>query len=147
LHGFGFRVNSNGSILYYHTGIGSAISSSGAVAINTDYCIAATYSVAASLVTIYLNGVSIASGSFAVDNPSGYNGALGEEGDFSGAFNLSGSLYSAAVFDRAISANGIALLASRPGIAYEMAPRHWTAAQIAAYRARYYSQVVGSGVI
>jgi hypothetical protein len=41
----------------------------------------------------------------------------------------------------------IPLLASRRGIAYELAPRGWTQSQIAAYRARYYSQLIGGGVI
>jgi hypothetical protein len=51
------------------------------------------------------------------------------------------------IYNRALSPNEIRLLASRRGIAYEMAPRNWTASQIAAYRARYYSQLVGGGVI
>jgi hypothetical protein len=34
-----------------------------------------------------------------------------------------------------------------PGGMYQLAPRNWSAQQIAAYRARYYSQVIGSGVI
>jgi hypothetical protein len=51
------------------------------------------------------------------------------------------------LYGRALHASEIRLLASRRGIAYEMAPRSWSAQQIAAYRARYYSQVVGGGVI
>jgi hypothetical protein len=34
-----------------------------------------------------------------------------------------------------------------PGGMYQLAPRNWTSQQIAAYRARYYSQVIGSGVV
>jgi hypothetical protein len=56
-------------------------------------------------------------------------------------------LDSQAMYSRALSANEIHLLASRRGIAYELAPRSWSAEQIAAYRARYYSQLVGGGVI
>jgi hypothetical protein len=52
-----------------------------------------------------------------------------------------------AVYDRPLSTNEIRLLASRRGIAYELAPRGWTQSQIAAYRARYYSQLIGGGVI
>jgi hypothetical protein len=76
---------------------------------------------------------------------------------FLGRANISGSLGSNlnyvgeaddyAFYNRALSHNEIRLLASRRGIAYEMAPRNWSAQQIAAYRARYYSQVVGGGVI
>jgi hypothetical protein len=58
-----------------------------------------------------------------------------------------GELDNIMVYNRALSANEIRLLASRRGIAYEMAPRNWSAQQIAAYRARYYSQLVGGGVI
>jgi hypothetical protein len=50
-------------------------------------------------------------------------------------------------YNRALSPNEIRLLASRRGIAYEMAPPGWTQSQIAAYRARYYSQLIGGGVI
>jgi len=52
-----------------------------------------------------------------------------------------------ALHNRLLTPNEIRLLASRRGIAYEMAPRSWSAQQIAAYRARYYSQLVGGGVI
>jgi hypothetical protein len=51
------------------------------------------------------------------------------------------------LYGRALHSSEIRLLASRRGIAYEMAPRSWSAQQIAAYRARYYSQVIGGGVI
>jgi len=51
------------------------------------------------------------------------------------------------IYNRALTPQEIRLLASRRGIAYELAPRNWSSQQIAAYRARYYSQVVGGGVI
>ena len=51
------------------------------------------------------------------------------------------------LYSRVLGSAEIRILASRRGIAYEMAPRRWSASQIAAYRARYYSQVIGSGVI
>ena len=60
---------------------------------------------------------------------------------------LGGQASDISIYNRALSPNEIRLLASRRGIAYEMAPRSWSAEQIAAYRARYYSQVIGSGVI
>jgi hypothetical protein len=58
-----------------------------------------------------------------------------------------GQLSDISIHTRAFQPSEIRLLASRRGIAYEMAPRNWSAQQIAAYRARYYSQVVGGGVI
>jgi hypothetical protein len=39
------------------------------------------------------------------------------------------------IYNRALSPNEIRLLATRPGIAYEMAPRRWSAAMIEAYDA------------
>jgi hypothetical protein len=60
---------------------------------------------------------------------------------------INGLIDDVAVYNRVLSPNEIRLLASRRGIAYEVAPRNWSAQQIAAYRARYYSQVIGSGVI
>jgi hypothetical protein len=52
-----------------------------------------------------------------------------------------------AIHNRDLLLSEIRLLASRRGIAYEMAPQGWTASQIAAYRARQYSQIIGGGVI
>ena len=63
------------------------------------------------------------------------------------ANHYSGRCDDIAIYNRALSPNEIRLLASRRGIAYEMAPRSWTSQQIAAYRSRYYSQVIGSGVV
>jgi hypothetical protein len=60
---------------------------------------------------------------------------------------LNGLVDDSMFFNRAMQPNEIRLLASRRGIAYEMAPRSWTSQQIAAYRARYYAQVIGSGVV
>jgi hypothetical protein len=60
---------------------------------------------------------------------------------------FAGDIDDVVIYNRILSPNEIRLLASRRGIAYEMAPRNWTSQQIAAYRARYYSQVIGSGVI
>jgi hypothetical protein len=49
---------------------------------------------------------------------------------------------------RILHPSEIRLLATRPGIAYEMAPRRWSAAMIEAYRRRtQYAQLVGGGII
>jgi hypothetical protein len=61
--------------------------------------------------------------------------------------NYVGEADDIAIYNRALSPNEIRLLASRRGIAYEMAPQGWTSSQIAAYRARQYSQIIGGGVI
>jgi hypothetical protein len=62
-------------------------------------------------------------------------------------FFFSGEISDTFVYSRALSPSEIRLLASRRGIAYEMAPRSWSAQQIAAYRAKYYSQLVGGGIV
>lgn len=66
---------------------------------------------------------------------------------FNSTFSMSGRIDDVRIYDRALSGGQIRLLSLRRGLAYEMVPRRWSAAQVAAYRARYYSQVIGSGVI
>jgi hypothetical protein len=61
--------------------------------------------------------------------------------------SLAGRIDDVLIHNRVLSPSEIRLLATRPGIAYEMAPRGWTSQQIAAYRRRQYSQLVGGGVI
>lgn len=53
------------------------------------------------------------------------------------------------LYNRALSPNEVCLLAQRRGISYELAPRHWSAAMIDAYRRRtqQYQQLVGGGVL
>jgi hypothetical protein len=60
-----------------------------------------------------------------------------------------GQLSDIAIYNRALYPNEIRILASRPGIAYEMIPSQLTGSEalIAAYRARQYSQIIGGGVI
>jgi hypothetical protein len=73
--------------------------------------------------------------------------AIGSDG--SAATTMRGMLSNIAVHNRDLSPNEIRILASRPGIAYEMIPRQFAGSEalVAAYRARYYSQLVGGGVI
>lgn len=68
---------------------------------------------------------------------------------FAAANNFgSGMIDGYLIHNRALSPNEIRLLATRPGIAYEMAPRRWSAAMIEAYRRRtQYAQLVGGGII
>lgn len=63
------------------------------------------------------------------------------------AGTLDGLVDDVQVYGNICSESTMRLLASRRGIAYDMIPHDWSASQVAAYRARYYSQVVGSGVI
>jgi hypothetical protein len=98
-------------------------------------------------VELFINGQSVATAAGSSGNGSAsLEMVLGRFGSF-GGYTSSSQIAEVSIHNRALSPNEIRLLASRRGIAYEMAPRSWTASQIAAYRARYYSQVIGSGVV
>jgi hypothetical protein len=77
---------------------------------------------------IFLNGVSVASGSSVAVKSSSHSINLGG-GILSGAQNavFNGLQSDYAVYNRALSPNEIRLLASRRGIAYELAPRRRSA--------------------
>jgi len=111
--------------------------------------IACTYS--GSIASIALNGVkcNTTASATAFTTVTGRPFIAGALDPFSIGIerHWNGGIGEFAIYGRAIALNEIRLLASRRGIAYEMAPRSWSAQQIAAYRARYYSQVIGSGVI
>jgi hypothetical protein len=92
----------------------------------------------------YRNGQEIGSG-FSYTGGSTVAVQFYIGGGLLGSFN--GSLDDARAYNYVMPVNHIRLLASRRGIAYQMPMRRWTQSQIAAYRARYYSQVIGSGVI
>jgi hypothetical protein len=111
--------------------------------------VAATYigssPTSATSFSTYMDGQSYALSPAFIFGTSPTGSAIGSDG--SAATTMRGMLSDIAVHNRVLSHNEIRLLASRRGIAYEMAPRSWSAQQIAAYRARYYSQVIGGGVI
>jgi hypothetical protein len=123
------------------------LDSSQSASLNTWQHIAGTYSSAG--MRLYVDGILVASN---VENRDViYNNQPVTIGQWPGSFEtnqqFNGQIADTAVWRRVLHPNEIRLLASRRGIAYEMAPRSWSAQQIAAYRARYYSQVIGSGVI
>jgi hypothetical protein len=94
---------------------------------------------------IFINGQLKGSGNHS--GPSSNPSTAQHIGSRNTAIPFIGALDCLRLYNRVLHSNEIRLLASRRGIAYEMAPRRWTASQIAAYRARYYSQVIGSGVV
>jgi hypothetical protein len=97
---------------------------------------------------LWINGQMVGLSTLSVTRSVANVLCIGSPGLFvSSDVTYRGAILDSGFWSRAMGGKEICLLASRPSIAYEMAPRHWTAAQIAAYRARYYSQVVGSGVI
>lgn len=98
---------------------------------------------------VWLDGVLRATKTMATTPTSSaaFLGRGNTSGSLGSNLNYVGHADDYAFYNRALSPSEIRLLASRRGIAYEMAPRSWSAQQIAAYRARYYSQVIGSGVI
>jgi len=96
----------------------------------------------------YANGRAAGTSPNVVGNPNSHPFKIGAVAGSPETQFLSANLDDVIIYNRALSPNEIRLLASRRGIAYEMAPRSWTAEQIAAYRRRtQYSQLVGGGVV
>jgi hypothetical protein len=95
------------------------------------------------LTSLYVNGLPLGTvANTRIVYPSSVLSIGGNGRQFSGAIT------DFAIFDRVLSPNEIRLLATRPGIAYELAPRRWSAAMIEAYRRRtQYAQLVGGGII
>jgi hypothetical protein len=101
---------------------------------------------------MYLNGTEVTTSRAGAQSATITTGVVYSAAQFSigrrlGAGFANMQCCDCCVHNRALSSNEIRLLASHRGIAYEMAPRGWTQSQIAAYRARYYSQLIGGGVI
>ena len=99
--------------------------------------------------TIFLNGVQVASGSVTAIGANATGLEIGAYVETGPGYYLDGQLSDLAIHNRRLSTNEIRILASRPGIAYEMIPSQLTGSEalIAAYRARQYSQIIGGGVI
>jgi hypothetical protein len=88
-----------------------------------------------SIVRWYLDGAIMhASGSLSL-NTDGSIHAIGYDVLFSGSY-LNGSVGSLVIHDRVLSSNEIRLLALRPGIAYELAPRRRSSSGVAFNRRR-----------
>jgi len=141
--------NTNNTFAFYHyrPGASDAVFTTYQVPINTWTHIAAT--VRGVSLVLYANGMAVTSATMSFTPvPDTNNVTIGKYGDsiVEPQFFV-GNIADVGIYNRALSPNEIRLLASRRGIAYEMAPRSWSAQQIAAYRARYYSQLVGGGVI
>jgi hypothetical protein len=99
---------------------------------------------------IWIDGIqrtAAAGSSTGTPNYLATRATIGQFGQAAAASRLSGLIFEVAIYNRALLPNEIRLLASRRGIAYEMAPRSWSAQQIAAYRSRYYSQIIGGGIV
>ena len=125
------------------------------VTVNTMHHLSVSYSWGSGAsIRVYANGRSVG-GAWGTGNgnvsytPSTLPATIGrvQHTGVSSFFTINGFLFDVMIFNQHYPASIHSLLASRRGIAYEMAPRSWSADQIAAYRARYYSQVIGSGVI
>jgi hypothetical protein len=85
---------------------------------------------------IWLNGVLAATGSVtAIANTTG-NVTIGRYLDSGGGGTLNGTLSELQIYSRVLSPQEIRLLASRRGIAYELAPRRRSSVQVAAFNRR-----------
>ena len=139
------RINSTPRIFFSVDGVATTSTGTTALVTNRWYHWALVVSGPASS-TLWLDG-RIEATSASTVNYTATNNTFGATPIAGGAQFLTARIDGNALHNRILSPNEIRLLASRRGIAYEMAPRSWSADQIAAYRARYYSQVIGSGVI
>jgi hypothetical protein len=150
MSGFNISAGRIGGNVLYEGGL-APVQTSSAPALNTWHHISITGS--GSGMVLYWNG--------RLDSTESGGGAAQYRGGLSASANRvtlgrageANLLYANALLDDVVIHNYAItpeinrILASRRGIAYEMAPRSWSAQQIAAYRARYYSQVIGGGVI
>lgn len=97
---------------------------------------------------LFVSGVLEATQTTSVTMPSCNSLLLAKVRTTDAAVILQGRVADSQIYNRALSANEIRLLATRPGIAYELAPRRWSAEMIDAYRRRtQYAQLVGGGII
>lgn len=129
-----------------NTGTAPARSSSaGAYVVNEWYHLAGVF-LSSSFRQLYVNGIAQAANTSLIGATTVDRMSIGNLNRLSPAAHLNGLASDASVYDRALSPNEIRLLATRPGIAYELAPRRWSVAM--SYRRRtQYAQLVGGGII
>jgi len=139
---FGTRVGNNGcafvlnspsagNLRYYHTTVGDS-NCAAAVAVNIWTHVAVSYS--AALIIFFKNGSQIATAtSFATEitTTSKWIGAEDSTSVFAGQID------DVRIYNRALSPDEIRLLATRPSIAYEMAPRRRSSVQVTVAPLRY----------
>jgi hypothetical protein len=128
--------------LAFYDGTGATLSA------NVWYSVIHTYSASVGLRS-YLNGVLDGSASSvgALRGSSNTTVWIGGHPSIADRY-INGRHGGTQVYNRVLHPNEIRLLATRPGIAYELAPRRWSAAMIEAYRRRtQYAQLVGGGII
>jgi hypothetical protein len=108
--------------------------------------LAGPQSVTSSQYLVFCDGIqATVTQSLAFSSFSGTNNQIGWD---SLNFGANCQMSDIGIYNRALHPNEIRLLATRPGIAYELAPRRWSAAMIEAYRRRtQYAQLVGGGII
>jgi hypothetical protein len=103
---------------------------------------------ALSTASIYVNGIeytaATGTGSGIPNTATTAPIAIGFEPTASSGF-LTGSISDITAWNRALSSNEISLLAMRPGIAYELAPRRRSSVQVAASFNRRRRLLVGAG--
>ena len=97
-----------------------------------------TGSTGAWTITFYIDGISSSHSTAANPSAASLNGqfTIARYGDYTGGFNANMQATDLMVFSRALSPQEIRTLASRRGIAYEMAPRRRSSVQVTTNRRR-----------
>jgi hypothetical protein len=154
LAGWSFYVQSDrklAAFVDYSTTDANAVTT-GTLSTGQWYHVAAVHKGSTKQISLYVNGVeqslsSSVAGVGTLVSDAANSVGIGDVIALVPARNFPGLIDDVWIYSRQINSKSIMLHASRRGIAYELAPRSWSAAQIAAYRSRYYSQLVGGGVI
>ena len=130
-NGVSIRIRDNGTIRFWNYNANFNANSTGTLSANTWYHVAATWD--ANISRIYINGV--ADGTNTGDsNLLGNTYRIGHSAVLGGPFN--GNIDDIRIYNRALSAQEIRTLATRRGIAYEMAPRRRSSVQVTTNRLR-----------
>jgi hypothetical protein len=133
---WGFSFGTNRKLSFWNSAAGPTVTSPAALSLNQWYHFAGIRSAAG--VEIFINGVSVATAAGTTGNgTTGTELVIGRFGSYSGYYSSS-SIAETRIYNRALSANEIRLLAQRPGIAYELAPRKFYSLPAAAASSRQY---------
>ena len=134
-NGWVLRTSTNSTLLAYHTVVGGNVEGSINSIVSGKWHLAAyTYSPGKSQMDLYLDGIRIGGSTGYSEAILGTAAWIADE-DGTSPFPA-GQIDDIRIYDRVLSTNEIRLLATRRGIAYEMAPRRRSSVQVTTNRRR-----------
>lgn len=146
--GYGFYFNSSSVLRFFVSVWNVSFASSVATTFTNLTHVCGTWD--GNNANIFVNGArGTSSGTVSSYGATVYGVTIGKITTANNSYNFNGSIFDVAIHSRALAENEIRLLATRPGIAYELAPRRWSAAMIESYRRRVQqsSELVGGGLL